>query len=149
MNKSTPQQQLCKPLLKLISKTDKKILAIWASHCAKKVLPYFEKAYPKDKHPRQAIEATQAWTKGKISIKEAREFALKAHASARIAKQDNNMKACHAARAAAHAVATAHVARHAFGPIFYTMKIINNTEKFSEINTLKSKKLLEREEMKS
>ncbi len=145
-SKSTPQKQLCESILKLISKTDQRILAIWAANCAKKVLPYFEKAYPRDKRPRQAIEAARAWSKGKIKVGEARKAALASHAAARIAKADNNMKASHAARAAGHAAATAHVPRHAFGPLFYTLKIINNTDKFSEINTPKSKRLLEREE---
>ena len=145
MNKSTPQKEICEPILKLIGKTDQKILAIWAANCAKKMLPYFEKSYPKDKRPREAIEATINWVKGKINIREARRFALASHAAARIAKTENNLQACNAARAAGHAVATAHVPRHAFGPIFYTMKIINNTDKFSETNTLKSKRLLEKE----
>jgi hypothetical protein len=38
-----------------------------AIYAAKLVLPIFEKEYPDDKRPRQAIKAKEMWLKGKIS----------------------------------------------------------------------------------
>jgi len=37
-------------------KKDQKMLALWAADCAERVLPLFEKEYPKDPRPRKAIE---------------------------------------------------------------------------------------------
>jgi hypothetical protein len=42
-------------------------LAIWATDCAERVLPHFEKKYPKDNRPRKAIEAGRAWAHGEIT----------------------------------------------------------------------------------
>jgi hypothetical protein len=52
-----------------------------AIYAAKLVLPIFEERYPKDKRPRQAIEAKKKWLKGKISdeeLKDARNAARNA-----------------------------------------------------------------------
>jgi hypothetical protein len=46
-------------ILDLVSKTDKKTLAVWAIDCAERVMPFFEERYPKDKRPRKAIETLQ------------------------------------------------------------------------------------------
>jgi hypothetical protein len=46
-----------------IFKPDQKILALWAADCAERVLPFFEKAYPKDDRPRKAIEACRTWVR--------------------------------------------------------------------------------------
>ena len=50
-----------KRIVELIKKTNHKTLAIWAIDCAERVLPYFEKRYPKDHRPRNAIKALQTW----------------------------------------------------------------------------------------
>jgi hypothetical protein len=42
----------------------------FALHCAKQVLPIFEKAYPKDKRVRECIEATELFLDGKISVEQ-------------------------------------------------------------------------------
>jgi hypothetical protein len=98
---------------------DHRFLALWAAACAVRVLPYFEKKYPKDKRARKAIEAGRAWARGKISIGEVRIAALAAHAAARKAKYP---AARAAARAAGHAAATAHVAGHARHAAAYAVK---------------------------
>jgi hypothetical protein len=43
-------------MLELLSKTDHKILAVWAIDCIERVMPCFEEKYPEDHRPRQAIE---------------------------------------------------------------------------------------------
>lgn len=99
------------------------MLAIWAADCAERVLPFFEKAYPKDNRPRKAIKACRTWVKtGAFKMADVRKVSLDAHASARKAK---NNAACYAARAAGHTIATAHVATHAFGPAYYALKAVS------------------------
>ena len=99
-----------KKIAELAAKTDQKALAIWAADCAERVLPYFEKKYPKDNRPRKAVEAGRAWSRGELSVSKARSAALASHAAARDAEDD---AARAVARAAGHAAATAHVAGHA------------------------------------
>ncbi len=109
--------------MKKFSKQDQKSLAIWAADCAERVLPYFENAYPNDKRPRKAIEACREYIRtGVFKMADIRKASLDSHAAARAAKQ--NPAACYAARAAGQAVATAHVAQHAFGPAYYSLKIV-------------------------
>ncbi len=98
-------------------KKNQKLLAIWAADCAEHVLQFFEKECPNDKRPRKAIEAARAWTRGEISVGQARKAALDAHAAARAT---DNPSARAAARAAGHAAATAHVASHSRGAAIYS-----------------------------
>jgi len=109
-------------MIKEKSKQYQKLLGFWAADCAEHVLKYFEKRYPKDKRPRKAILAARLWAKGKIKCGEARKAALAAHAAARRAGYFT--AAQFAARAAGHAAATAHVARHAFGAVYYGIKTV-------------------------
>jgi len=65
-----------------------------------------------------------------------RKASLDAHAAARKAKK--NEAACFAARAAGQAVATAHVSEHAFGPAYYSLKVVEaNNPLDSETKILK------------
>jgi immunity protein 5 of polymorphic toxin system len=95
--------------------------ALWAADCAERVLHYFEKERPKDDRPRQAIEGARAWTRGDISMMDARKLAVAAHAAARACKQPS---ATAAARATGHAVATAHAKGHARGGASYALLAI-------------------------
>ena len=105
------------------TKNDHMLLAIWAADCAERVLPFFEKAYPKDDRPRKAIETCRTGVStGVFKMADIRKAALAAHAAAREAKENNT--ACFAARAAGQAVATAHVPEHAFGAAYYALKVI-------------------------
>lgn len=117
--------------LKIVQKTDKKILAPWASDCAERVLPYFEGKYPKDKRPRKAIEELQTWIdSGVFKMSVIRKASLDSHAAARDVGEDNSAKS--AARAAGQAVATAHVKTHAIGAAIYALQAIyrdTNSEK--------------------
>ena len=109
--------------MKKYSREDQKSLAIWAAGCAERVLPFFEKEYPKDERPRKAIETCMTWVRtGVFNMADVRGASFAAHAAAREAK-DNNA-ACYAARAAGQAVATAHVPQHAFGAAYYALKAI-------------------------
>jgi hypothetical protein len=108
---------------KKYSREDQRSLATWAAECAERVLPFFEKAYPKDDRPRKAIEACRTWVRtGVFRMADIRGVSLAAHAAARDAKE--NETACYAARAAGQAVATAHVPQHAYGSAYYALKAI-------------------------
>jgi hypothetical protein len=109
--------------MKKYSKEDQRSLAAWAADCADRVLPFFEKEYPDDGRPRRAIEACRTYVStGVFSMAEIRGASLGAHAAARDAKE--NDPACFAARAAGHAVATAHVPQHALGSAYYALKAV-------------------------
>ncbi len=109
--------------MKKYNKQDQRSLANCAADCAERVLPFFEKAYPKDDRPRKAIETCRIWIRtGMFKMSDIRGTSLAAHAAAREAKENN--AACFAARAAGQAVATAHVSQHAFGAAYYALKAI-------------------------
>ena len=109
--------------MKKYSKEDQRSLATWAADCAERVLPFFEKAYPEDDRPRKAIEACRTWVRtGVFKMADIRKASLAAHAAAREAKENDT--ACFAARAAGHAVATAHVPQHALGGAYYALKAV-------------------------
>jgi hypothetical protein len=109
--------------MKKYDQQDQRLMATWAADCVERVLPFFQKAYPQDDRPRQAIEACRTWVRtGEFKMAEIRGASLAAHAAAREAKE--NKAACFAARAAGQAVATAHVPQHAFGGAYYALKAI-------------------------
>lgn len=109
--------------MKKYDKEDQRLMAIWATNCAERVLPFFEKAYPQDDRPRKAIETGRTWVRtGVFKMADIRGASLAAHTAAREAKENN--AACFAARAAGQAVATAHVPQHAFGGAYYALKAI-------------------------
>ena len=106
------------------NKDDHKALALWAADCAGHVLPFFEKEYPKDIRPREAIRTLHEWIDtGKFSMPLIRGASLAAHAAAREVRKEDNA-ARFAARAAGQAVATAHVPTHALGPVLYAAKAV-------------------------
>ena len=94
------------------------LLALWAATCAEHVLHLFEEAQPSDSRPRHAIELARAWTRGEITMSEARAAAGHAMAAAR----ELSGAARHAAYAAGQAAAVAHVAAHELGAAAYAIK---------------------------
>jgi len=93
------------------------MLAHWAADCAEHVLHYFQSQNPGDDRPQRAIEQARAWSRGEISMTQARQVAYAAHQAARLATG----AAREAARAAGHAVATAHMADHELGAAAYAI----------------------------
>ena len=116
---------LDRQITELVSKTDHKILAIWAIDCVERVLPYFEKKYPEDHRPRNAIEALQTWIDtGVFKMSVIRKASLESHAAAREVGEGN---AAHsAARAAGQAVATAHVPTHSIAAALYAATVVRD-----------------------
>lgn len=102
----------------LLIREDHAALARWAVDCAEAVLPWFERESD-DPHPRQAVEIVRLWADGQVKTGVAMKAALAAHAAARRLKHP---VAVAVARAAGHAVATAHAADHSLGALLYALK---------------------------
>ena len=81
-------------LLRQIGVLDRQIAVQWAAECAKRVLKHYEDRYPKDKRPRDAINAALAWAKNPTEKNRA---------------ANANANAAAAANAAAYADAAAYV----------------------------------------
>ena len=97
---------MSKSAYRKFSREDQRALAVWAAECAQRVLPFFEKACPKDGRPREAIEACRTWVRTDMfKMTVIRGASLGAHAAARGVIE--NEAACFAARAAGQAVSTA------------------------------------------
>jgi hypothetical protein len=115
--------QLKAGFVELADQTDQKTLAVWATDCAERVLPYFEDQHPDDPRPRQALETLQTWIEtGVFRMKVIRGASLAAHAAAREVGADNAARS--AARAAGQAVGTAHVPAHSIGAAIYALQAI-------------------------
>jgi hypothetical protein len=95
-----------------------RLLALWAAECAEHVLPLFEADRPSDPRPRRAIEQARAWTRGEVTMSQARTSAGKANAAARELTGAPRW----AAFAAGQAAAVAHVAAHELGAAAYAIK---------------------------
>ena len=103
-----------------LTDSDHHLLALWAAECAEHVLHLFESANPSDPRPRQAIEEARAWTRGEITMSQAR--AAGGHAMG--AARDLKGTARFAAYAAGQAAVVAHVAAHELGAAAYAIKAV-------------------------
>nr|WP_320160458.1 hypothetical protein [uncultured Methanoregula sp.] len=111
------------PMEELVRGTDKRTLAIWATDCVERILPYFEDNYPDDPRPRNALDTGRAWIQtGIFHMADIRKASLDAHAAARDVGKDNAARS--AARAAGQAVATAHVPTHSLGAAKYARQAV-------------------------
>ncbi len=83
-------------------------------------------AFSDDDRPLKALEIARKWTRGEIKVGVAQKAAVASHACAReiIAKTPDQSAAIAIARAAGHAVATAHFAEHSLGGANYAIKAI-------------------------
>jgi len=125
-------------IAELVGKTGHKTLAVWAIDCAERVLPYFDKQYPEDNRPRNAIETLRTWINtGVFKMAVIRKASLDAHAAARAVGADNAARS--AARAAGQAVATAHVPTHAIGAAIYALQAIHRAANPSDANAAVAK----------
>lgn len=119
-----------------LSLTKHRLLANWAADCVEHALSLFTSEYPEDNRPREAVEAARAWSRGKITVGEARTTAFNTHASAR--EVDVNA-AQFIARAAGHAAGTAHMADHAPNAALYVIKAVKTSSNQNEKDLLVEK----------
>ena len=94
-------------LLRLVGVASEKVLRLYAADCAEHVLPLFEKRYPNDARPREAIAAARAFARGEISREEMQVAAFAASAASAAADAAYAAAAASAAAAAAYAAAAA------------------------------------------
>lgn len=95
-----------------------KMLGLKAANEVERLLPLFEKELPRDKRPRQAVNALREWSQDerKLSMAEVRKLSLGAHAAAKLAKSEVAKAVAHAA---GQAIGTWHVPTHALGAFGY------------------------------
>lgn len=103
-----------------LSAEDHRLLARWAVACARRGLPRFQ-AHSDHPGPAHALEVALAWADGEATVGQARAASTQAHAAAR---EVGVKEASEAARAAGHAVATAHMADHSLGAAIYTLRAL-------------------------
>jgi hypothetical protein len=109
--------------MKNYDKKDQVLLAEWSLDCAQRVLGLFERSAPDDPRPRAALDTGQDWVRtGVFSMPVIRGASLAAHAAAKDIMPDQ--AASFAAHACGQAVATAHVAQHAYGGAYYALKAL-------------------------
>ncbi len=105
-------------LMKLIEKQSKVTLAHWSVDYSERViLPLWNKYYPDDQRPQDALNAAWEWLSGKIKLPQAKTAILECHTAAREA--DGNPIAQAAARSIGQCASTIHSARHCIGLAFY------------------------------
>lgn len=100
--------------------TQHRLLTTWAADCAEHLLPLFE-FHSSDDRPHHAVAIGRAWARGEVKTGLAMRAAVAAHAAAR---ETADEAAVAVARAAGHAVATAHFADHCLGPVIYGAKAV-------------------------
>ncbi len=108
----------------LLKKERHRQLMKWACDCAEHALPL--SGEDADERITKAMNVAKAWALGKASAGDARKASVGAHAAAR---ESSDPIASAVARAAGHAVATAHMADHSLGPALYALKAVKGAGK--------------------
>lgn len=103
-------------------------LIIWACKCVENVLPLITNKV--DERLINAIKIAKEWTNDNASVGDARNASLSAIA---VANELTNPIEIAVARAAGHAVATAHMADHSLRAAEYALKAIKLAKKSIEI----------------
>lgn len=114
---------ILKPLKDLVEEQNHRVLVLWTIDCATYFLPFFERDYPCDKRPYEAVEGAKLWSAGKIKMPEARRMALASHQAAKDVIK--NKVGCAIAHAMGHVLGTVHVETHALGFVFYSLTAIH------------------------
>jgi hypothetical protein len=96
-------------------------LMTWACDCAEHVMPIFGKTI--DDRLKNALLIGRKWALGNASTGEAMKSSLSAHA---VARESSDPTVIAVARSAGQAVATAHMADHALGAVWYALKAVNH-----------------------
>jgi len=105
-------------LMRLIETQSKPTIVDWCVDYAEQhILPVYERAYPGDRRPHEALEAAREWLAGKIKLPVAKKKILAAHAAAREAEGRHAAQA--AVRAVAHAASSIHAPSHSLGIAYY------------------------------
>lgn len=105
-------------LVKLIETQSKSTLTSWViEYCERMILPLWNKNFPDDLRPHNAISAAREWVSGAIKLPQAKMAILDCHTAAREAEGIPVAQA--AARAIGQSASTIHSARHCIGLALY------------------------------
>jgi len=96
----------------------------WARECSEHVLSLIEENV--DQRLINALYVAKEWEKEKVTVGEARNASVSAHA---LARESSNPITIAVARSTGHAVATAHMADHSMGAALYALKAVKNAGK--------------------
>ena len=103
-----------------LGREEHRLLALWAADCAGHLLPLLEKSSD-DGRAQRAVEVGRAWARAEVPVGDAQKAAVACHA---LARELGCPAAVAVARAAGHAVATAHMADHSLGVVRYGLKAV-------------------------
>ena len=128
-------------LRELIDTQSKNTIRKWClDYATEKILPIFEKHFPDDNRPRNAVNAAHDYLDGKVKFPVVKNIILnECHAAAR--ELDSNPTAQAAARAVGQGSAVVHTLTHSLGLFFYAAAAIaydrvginSSEEEYSEI----------------
>lgn len=105
-------------LMRLVETQSKTTLIKWCTgYAGAHIVPIYERAYPTDTRPRDALNNSMGWLEGRVKFVDAKETNNGAHTAA--IEAEGKPAAQAAARACAHAALTIHVAAHCLGIAFY------------------------------
>lgn len=105
-------------LARLAETQSKRTLCLWSiAYAEKHLLPIYERAFPDDLRPRNALKNAIGWLEGRVKFTDAKDTNNGAHNAATEAEGAPAAQA--AARAIAHASLTIHVSAHCMGIAFY------------------------------
>ena len=106
-------------LMRLIETQSKTTLAHWGIDYAREnLVPIYEKVFPGDKRPMNALDAANEWIEGKVKLPYVKDIILnECHAAAREA--EGNPAAQAAARTCGQAAAIIHTPTHSLGLALY------------------------------
>ena len=93
----------------------------WARECSEHLLSLIDQNI--DKRLMNALYVAKEWEKEKVTVGEARNASVSAHA---VARESSNPIVIAVARSIGHAVATAHMADHSLGAALYALKAVKN-----------------------
>jgi len=99
----------------------------WARECSEHVLSLIEENV--DQRLTNALYVAKEWEKEKVTVGEARNASVSAHA---LARESSNPNIIAVARSTGHTVATAHMADHSMGAALYALKAVKNAGKSVE-----------------
>ncbi|WP_409199612.1 putative immunity protein [Methanobrevibacter sp. DSM 116169] len=106
-------------LMKLIETQSKTTIAHWCiDYAQENIFPIYEKTYPNDERPMNALNAANEWLDGKVKLPYVKNIILnECHAAAREA--EGNPAAQAAARTCGQVASTIHAPTHSIGLALY------------------------------
>jgi hypothetical protein len=104
-----------------LKKEQHRQLIRWACNCVEHILPLLGETI--DERLLKAIHVAKEWEKGNATVGDARTASLGAIA---LANESSDKTSISIARAAGHAVATAHMSDHSPGAALYALKAVKN-----------------------